>query len=70
MVLLAKALSGGFAPVGAVLTRRWVFDKVFDRMDSPTLTARLCSPFTDLRCAQWDEQRRFMPDAEVIGRLL
>jgi ornithine--oxo-acid transaminase len=33
MVLLAKALSGGFAPVGAVLTRRAVFDKVFDRMD-------------------------------------
>jgi ornithine--oxo-acid transaminase len=33
MVLLAKALSGGFIPVGAVLTRRSIFDKVFDRMD-------------------------------------
>jgi ornithine--oxo-acid transaminase len=33
MVLLAKALSGGFVPVGAVLTRRAVFDQVFDRMD-------------------------------------
>lgn len=33
MVLLAKALSGGFAPVGAVACRRAVFDKVFDRMD-------------------------------------
>jgi ornithine--oxo-acid transaminase len=33
MVLLAKALSGGFVPVGAVLTRKWVFDKIFDRMD-------------------------------------
>ncbi len=33
MVLLAKALSGGFVPVGAVLARRWIFDKVFDRMD-------------------------------------
>ncbi len=33
MVLLAKALSGGHVPVGAVLTRRQVFDKVFDRMD-------------------------------------
>ena len=33
MVLLAKALSGGHVPVGAVLTRRFVFDKVFDRMD-------------------------------------
>jgi len=33
MVLLAKALSGGHVPVGAVLMRKWVFDKVFDRMD-------------------------------------
>jgi ornithine--oxo-acid transaminase len=33
MVLLAKALSGGHVPVGAVLTRKYVFDKVFNRMD-------------------------------------
>ncbi len=33
MVLLAKALSGGFVPVGAVACRDSVFDKVFDRMD-------------------------------------
>jgi ornithine--oxo-acid transaminase len=33
MVLLAKALSGGHVPVGAVLTRKWIFDKVFNRMD-------------------------------------
>ena len=33
MVLLAKALSGGHVPVGAVLMRKRVFDKVFDRMD-------------------------------------
>jgi len=33
MVLLAKALSGGFVPVGAVAARRPIFDAVFDRMD-------------------------------------
>jgi ornithine--oxo-acid transaminase len=33
IVVLSKALSGGHAPVGAVLTRRQVFDKVFNRMD-------------------------------------
>ncbi|VTZ48341.1 Aspartate aminotransferase family protein [Methylocella tundrae] len=33
MVLIAKALSGGHVPVGAVLTRKHVFDKVFNRMD-------------------------------------
>ncbi len=33
MVLLAKALSGGHVPVGAVLMRKGTFDKVFNRMD-------------------------------------
>ncbi len=33
IVLLSKSLSGGHVPVGAVLTRKWIFDKVFDRMD-------------------------------------
>jgi ornithine--oxo-acid transaminase len=32
MVLLAKALSGGHVPVGAVLTHKWIFDKVFNSM--------------------------------------
>lgn len=33
MVLVAKALSGGHVPVGAVLMRKPIFDKVFSRMD-------------------------------------
>jgi ornithine--oxo-acid transaminase len=33
MVLLAKALSGGHVPVSAVLTRKRIYDKVFDRID-------------------------------------
>jgi 4-aminobutyrate aminotransferase-like enzyme len=32
MVLLAKTLSGGHIPVGAVLTRKKIFDKVFSGM--------------------------------------
>jgi ornithine--oxo-acid transaminase len=33
LVLLAKALSGGFVPIGAVVGKRWVFDRTFNRMD-------------------------------------
>lgn len=33
MVLLSKSLSGGHVPVGAVLARKTVFDKIFNRMD-------------------------------------
>jgi len=33
MVLLAKSLSGGHVPVGAVLAKQHIFEKVFNRMD-------------------------------------
>ncbi len=33
VVLLAKALSGGHVPVGVVLTRKWIYDRLFNRMD-------------------------------------
>jgi UDP-N-acetylglucosamine:LPS N-acetylglucosamine transferase len=59
-----------FFVVARLFGSRTAYIEVFDRMDSLTLTARLCRPFTDLLCAQWEEQRLFMPDSEVIGRLL
>ncbi|MFB3100949.1 MAG: aspartate aminotransferase family protein, partial [Gammaproteobacteria bacterium] len=33
MVILSKALSGGYVPVGAVITRKWIFNKVFSSME-------------------------------------
>ena len=39
MVLLSKTLSGGHVPVAAVLTRKWILDKVFDRMDRAVVHA-------------------------------
>jgi ornithine--oxo-acid transaminase len=33
MVLVSKTLSGGHVPVAAVLARKWILDKVFDRME-------------------------------------
>jgi ornithine--oxo-acid transaminase len=33
IVTVAKALSGGFVPVGAMLAKAWIFDKVYSSMD-------------------------------------
>jgi ornithine--oxo-acid transaminase len=33
IVLISKTLSGGFVPIAAVLARKGLFDKVFDRME-------------------------------------
>lgn len=33
IVILSKSLSGGYVPVGAVLMRSWIYDKVFSSLD-------------------------------------
>jgi UDP-N-acetylglucosamine:LPS N-acetylglucosamine transferase len=47
-----------------------VFIEVYDRIDSPTMTGRLCGPFTTRRFVQWESQVACYPDAEVVGPLL
>ncbi|PZF92652.1 UDP-N-acetylglucosamine--LPS N-acetylglucosamine transferase [Micromonospora endophytica] len=47
-----------------------VYIEVYDRIDTPTLTARLCRPFLSVMLVQWEEQRRQYPQATVVGPLL
>jgi hypothetical protein len=47
-----------------------VYLEVYDRIDTPTLTGRLCRPFTDRMLVQWDEQARLYRGAEVVGVVL
>ena len=47
-----------------------VYVEVFDRVDSPTLTGRMCRPVTDLFCVQWPEQQKHYKGSVVIGPLL
>jgi UDP-N-acetylglucosamine:LPS N-acetylglucosamine transferase len=47
-----------------------VFIEVYDRVDTPTMTGRLCGPFTTRRMVQWQSQLDFYPDAHLVGPLL
>jgi len=47
-----------------------VYVEVFDRIDSPTLTGRLCRPISTRFCVQWPEQVPHYPGSIVIGPLL
>ncbi|MET8091040.1 UDP-N-acetylglucosamine--LPS N-acetylglucosamine transferase [Micromonospora sp. NPDC005220] len=47
-----------------------VYIEVYDRIDTATVTARLCRPFLSAMLVQWDEQRRQYPEATVVGPLL
>jgi UDP-N-acetylglucosamine:LPS N-acetylglucosamine transferase len=68
--LLVSAGAGVAVPffVAAWLLRiPTVFIEVFD---TPTMTGRLCGPFTTRRIVQWQSQLEFYPDAHLVGPLL
>jgi len=46
-----------------------VYLEVYDRIDSRTMTGRLCRPFTDLFLVQWAEQQRLYPGSRLIEPL-
>ena len=58
-----------FFVIARLLGIKTVYIEVYDRIDSPSLTGRLCRPLTNLFLVQWEEQKRFYPQATLIGRL-
>lgn len=56
-----------FFVLGKLLGITTCYIEVYDRIDSPTLTGRLCRPFADLFMVQWEQQRHLYPGAHVIG---
>jgi hypothetical protein len=53
--------------VGRLLGCRTVYLEVYDRIDSATMTGRLCHPVTDLFLVQWPEQQRLYANTVVAG---
>ncbi len=47
-----------------------VYLEVYDRLDTATLTGRLCRPFTSAMLVQWQEQRALYRGASVVGSVL
>lgn len=47
-----------------------VYIEVYDRVDSATLTGRLCRPIASEFCVQWESQLDIYPGATVVGPLL
>jgi ornithine--oxo-acid transaminase len=75
MVLLAKSLSGGQVPTGALLTRKWIFEKVFDRMDravvhGSTFAKNDLAMAAGLAALEVIETERLMENAARLGSRL
>ncbi|MEV7431805.1 MULTISPECIES: UDP-N-acetylglucosamine--LPS N-acetylglucosamine transferase [unclassified Nocardioides] len=46
-----------------------VYLEVFDRIETPTLTGRLCRPVSDLFLVQWPEQQRMYRSSVLLGEV-
>lgn len=70
IVSMGAGVAFPFFLIGRLRGVRTVYLEVFDRIDSPTMTGRLCYWFTDLFLLQWQEQKRWYPRGVVVGSIL
>jgi len=70
VVSTGAGLALPFFAVARCLGIPTVYLEVYDRVDSATLTGRLCRPLASAFCVQWPDQLRWYGGAEVVGRLL
>jgi acetylornithine/succinyldiaminopimelate/putrescine aminotransferase len=75
IVTVAKALSGGFVPVGATLAKNWIFEKVYSSMDrvlvhDSTFGSNAMAMAAGLATLQVIEDEDLIENAEKIGSVL
>jgi acetylornithine/succinyldiaminopimelate/putrescine aminotransferase len=75
IVTVAKALSGGFVPVGATLAKDWIFEKVYSSMDrvlvhDSTFGSNAMAMAAGLATLQVLEDENVMDNARRTGTLL
>jgi ornithine--oxo-acid transaminase len=75
IVTVAKSLSGGFVPCGAIITRRAIYQKVFSRLDravvhSSTFGRNNLAMTCGLAALDVLESEKLVANSAVIGKML
>jgi ornithine--oxo-acid transaminase len=75
IITVAKALSGGFVPVGATLARGWIFEKVYSSMDrvlvhDSTFGSNASAMAAGLAALSVIEDEQLVSSAERTGKAL
>ena len=58
-----------FFYVGKLFGAKTIYIEVFDRIDAPTISGKLCYPVTDKFIVEWDEMLNVYPKAENLGSI-
>jgi UDP-N-acetylglucosamine:LPS N-acetylglucosamine transferase len=70
VVSTGAAVALPFFVVARLMRVPTVFIEVYDRVDSRTLSGRLCRPISTHFLVQWPEQQALYPQSTVVGPLL
>lgn len=68
-------ITSGAAPaipffyLGKLFGAKTIYIEVFDRIDKPTLSGKLCYPVTDIFIVQWEEMKDVYPKAINLGSI-
>ena len=70
VVSTGAAVAIPFFILGRLLGMRLVYLEVYDRIDGPTITGRVCHPLAHVFALQWEDQQVFYPRGVVVGPVL
>lgn len=68
-------VSSGAAPaipffwLGKLTGAKTIYIEVFDRIDKPTISGKVCYPVTDMFIVQWEEMKKVYPKAVNLGSI-
>ena len=68
-------ISSGAAPavpffwIGKMMGIKTVYIEIFDRVDKPTLSGKLCYPFSDVFIVEWEEMKKVYKKAINLGSI-
>lgn len=68
-------ISSGAAPavpffwIGKLMGAKTIYLEVYDRIDKPTLSGKLCYPVADRFIVQWEEMKQVYPKAINLGSI-
>ena len=70
LVSNGAAIAFPYFVLGWALRIPRVYIEVVDRIETPTLTGRLCRPFSTEFLVQWEEQQQWYAGSRVVGSLM
>ena len=68
-------ISCGAAPavpffwIGKLMGAKTIYIEIFDRIDKPTMSGKMCYPVADRFIVQWEELKKIYPKAADLGSI-